>query len=134
MAVWWSFKCECDVRTMSEVTSRSTWETTSRGDRPRHVAPGVARRESYAVRLSIVASSLECYGRYPALMRYGERIASSTLWSYGVQTPGYVRSSNIPFELARGIFGLSIGAEFVGSPTNCSVSQCSIALPSASIL
>ena len=41
---------------------------------------------------------------------------------------------NIPFGLARGIFGASNGAEFFGSPTTCKVSQCSIALPSASIL
>jgi len=41
---------------------------------------------------------------------------------------------NIPFGLARGIFGAIRGAEFFGSPTTCNVSQCSIALPSASIL
>jgi hypothetical protein len=41
---------------------------------------------------------------------------------------------NIPFGLARGIFGAIKGAEFFGSPTSCKVSQCSIAFPSASIL
>src|SRR5258708_130737 len=43
-------------------------------------------------------------------------------------------SQNMPFELARGMFGASHGAEFFGSPTGCKVSQCSIAFPSASIL
>jgi hypothetical protein len=43
-------------------------------------------------------------------------------------------AQNIPFALARGMFGAIIGAEFFGSPTICNVSQCSIALPSASIL
>jgi hypothetical protein len=43
-------------------------------------------------------------------------------------------AQNIPFPLARGMFGAIIGAEFFGSPTICKVSQCSIALPSASIL
>jgi hypothetical protein len=41
---------------------------------------------------------------------------------------------NIPFGFARGMFGAINGAEFFGSPTICKVSQCSIALPSASIL
>jgi hypothetical protein len=41
---------------------------------------------------------------------------------------------NIPFGLAQGTFGASHGAEFFGSPTTCRASQCSIALPSASIL
>ena len=43
-------------------------------------------------------------------------------------------AQNIPFGLARGMFGAINGAEFFGSPTICKVSQCSIALPSASIL
>ena len=43
-------------------------------------------------------------------------------------------AQNIPFGLARGMFGPINGAEFFGSPTICKVSQCSIALPSASIL
>ena len=43
-------------------------------------------------------------------------------------------AQNIPFRLARGMFGAINGAEFFGSPTICKVSQCSIALPSASIL
>jgi hypothetical protein len=43
-------------------------------------------------------------------------------------------AQNIPFGLARGMFGAINGAEFFGSPTTCKVSQCSIALPSASIL
>ena len=41
---------------------------------------------------------------------------------------------NMPFELALGMFGATHGAEFFGSPTSCSVSQCSTALPSAPIL
>src|ERR1700722_17428283 len=41
---------------------------------------------------------------------------------------------NIPFGLARGMFGAINGAELFGSPTTCKESQCSIALPSASIL
>ena len=41
---------------------------------------------------------------------------------------------NLPFVFAAGTFGMSQGAEFFGSPTTCKVSQCSIALPSASIL
>jgi hypothetical protein len=43
-------------------------------------------------------------------------------------------SQNIPLALARGMFGAINGAAFFGSPTICKVSQCSIALPSASIL
>jgi hypothetical protein len=43
-------------------------------------------------------------------------------------------AQNIPLALARGMFGAINGAEFFGSPTICKVSQCSIALPSASIL
>jgi hypothetical protein len=38
-------------------------------------------------------------------------------------------AQNIPFGLARGMFGAINGAEFFGSPTTCKVSQCSIALP-----
>jgi hypothetical protein len=41
---------------------------------------------------------------------------------------------NMPFELTRGIFGPTHGAEFFGSPTSCSVSQCSRAFPLAFIL
>ncbi len=41
---------------------------------------------------------------------------------------------NIPLALARGMFGAINGAEFFGSPTICKVSQCSMALPSTSIL
>jgi hypothetical protein len=41
---------------------------------------------------------------------------------------------NIPLALARGMLGAINGAEFFGSPTICKVSQCSIALPSTSIL
>jgi hypothetical protein len=66
---------------------------------------------------------------------YAFRLRSS---SYGGQVgsnPPYgLRAQNIPFALARGMFGAIIGAEFFGSPTICNVSQCSIALPSASIL
>ena len=43
-------------------------------------------------------------------------------------------AQNIPFELARGMFGATIGTAFFGSPTSCKASQCSIALPSASNL
>jgi hypothetical protein len=44
------------------------------------------------------------------------------------------RLQNIPSGLARGTFGASHGAESFESPTTCKVFQCSIALPSASIL
>ena len=43
-------------------------------------------------------------------------------------------AQNMPFGLAQGTLGASHGAEFFGSPTTCKTSQCSIALPSASIL
>ncbi len=46
---------------------------------------------------------------------------------------GASAAQNIPFGLARGMFGPSSGAEFFGSPTSCNVSQCSTALPSAFI-
>src|SRR6266853_1369348 len=46
---------------------------------------------------------------------------------------GAFAAQNIPFGLARGMFGPSSGAEFFGSPTSCNVSQCSTALPSAFI-
>src|ERR1700726_3250679 len=41
---------------------------------------------------------------------------------------------NMPFELALGMFEATHGAEFFESPTSCSVSQCSTALPNAPIL
>src|SRR5258708_39698897 len=41
-------------------------------------------------------------------------------------------SQNIPWGLARGMFGATHGAELVGLPTSCRVSQCSTAFPSLS--
>jgi hypothetical protein len=43
-----------------------------------------------------------------------------------------VSPQNIPWGLARGMFGAIHGAELVGSPTSCRVSQCSTAFPSSS--
>lgn len=53
----------------------------------------------------------------------------------GVDDSAYLSPfQNIPFALARGMFGAINGAEFFGSPTTCKVSQCSTAFPSAFIL
>jgi len=52
----------------------------------------------------------------------------------GAPSMAKLSAQNIPFELTRGRFGASQGAEFFGLPTGCKVSQCSTALPSASIL
>jgi hypothetical protein len=53
----------------------------------------------------------------------------------GVDDSAYLSPfQNIPFALARGMFGAINGAEFFGSPTTCKVSQCSTALPSEFIL
>ena len=41
---------------------------------------------------------------------------------------------NIPWGLARGTLAAAHGAELVGSPTSCRVSQCSMAFPSSSNL
>jgi hypothetical protein len=67
----------------------------------------------------------------------------STYWKPSAGAPGSdpgapsmakLSAQNIPFELTRGRFGASQGAEFFGLPTGCKVSQCSTALPSVSIL
>jgi hypothetical protein len=77
------------------------------------------------------------------LMAEGRGVPASTRWQGFSHTNGWAGTDsdlrgasvqNIPFGLARGMFGAINGAELFGSPTTCKVSQCSTALPSASIL
>ena len=86
------------------------------------------------------------HGRHAADGRSGghEGTPQSTAFVLaGGGSRGAVQVGMLQELVARGIradrvFGASVGAingaEFFGSPTSCKVSQCSIALPSASIL
>jgi len=74
-------------------------------------------------------------GASAAIPKFANKIAAKRCELRNQDTSGpRTLCQNIPFGLARGKFGATQGAEFFGSPANCSTSQCSTALPSASIL
>ena len=118
--------------------------------------PYRAKHESGSILENTPDLRVERFSASDLLLRLEERAVCGVELSYrgrascGISPPEYLetgsfpledqvyRSSqippaqNIPFGLARGMFGAINGAEFFGSPTSCKVSQCSIALPSAS--
>ncbi len=88
---------------------------------------GTARitMSALAASLTVTAFTFEPSLRTMSFSELGPRLLAS-------ETSKEIQ--NMPFLFAEGMFGANQGAEFSGVPTNCKVSQCSMAFPSASIL